>query len=71
MCHSARIWQDYRKYVRAYGADLSVTEFVDLYSFALTEALIPHLSAKSHTALNARSNASIGCRSCLPDMRIA
>ncbi len=31
MCYSARTWHDYRKYVRAYGADVSIKEFVRLY----------------------------------------
>ena len=31
MCYSAQIWQNYRKYVRAYGADIDFEEFVRLY----------------------------------------
>lgn len=31
MCYSARIWADYRKYMKAYGADLSIKEFVQLF----------------------------------------
>lgn len=31
MCYSARIWADYRKYVRAYGADVSIREFAALF----------------------------------------
>jgi putative SOS response-associated peptidase YedK len=31
MCYSAQIWQNYRKYVRAYGADVTFEEFVRLY----------------------------------------
>lgn len=31
VCYSARVWSDYRKYVREYGADVSVKEFYDLY----------------------------------------
>lgn len=31
MCYSAQIWQDYRQYVRHYGAALSLAEFTDLY----------------------------------------
>jgi hypothetical protein len=26
-----QIWQSYRKYVRLWGADISITEHVDLY----------------------------------------
>lgn len=31
MCYSARIAADYRKYVRMFGASLSVNDFVDLF----------------------------------------
>lgn len=31
MCYSAQIWSDFRRYQRAYGADISVHEFVRLY----------------------------------------
>ena len=31
MCYSAQIWQNYRKYVRTWGADISFEDFVRLY----------------------------------------
>lgn len=31
MCYSAQVWQDYRKYVRRYGAELDIKAFTDLY----------------------------------------
>lgn len=31
MCYSAQVWADYRRYVRDYGADLSIKEFFDLF----------------------------------------
>lgn len=31
MCYSAQIWARYQQYVRAYGADISIGEFVQLY----------------------------------------
>lgn len=31
MCYSAQIWSDYRKYVRAYGAEIEIEAFVDLF----------------------------------------
>src|SRR5438034_9645472 len=31
MCYSARIIQDYRYYVRAFGAQIGIKEFVDLF----------------------------------------
>lgn len=31
MCYSAEVWEDYRKYVRAFSADISIREFVQLY----------------------------------------
>ena len=31
MCYSAQIRAGYEKYVRAYGADISIREFVQLY----------------------------------------
>ena len=31
MCYSAQILADYRRYVRQFGADLSIKEFVDLF----------------------------------------
>lgn len=31
MCYSAQIWSDYRKYVRAFGAQIDIESFVDLF----------------------------------------
>jgi hypothetical protein len=31
MCYSAQIWADYRRYVRAFGAELSIKEFFDIF----------------------------------------
>jgi putative SOS response-associated peptidase YedK len=31
MCYSAEIWADYRKYARAWGAEISIKDFVRLY----------------------------------------
>jgi putative SOS response-associated peptidase YedK len=31
MCYSAQLWQNYRKYVRAFGADVDFEQFVRLY----------------------------------------
>src|SRR5688572_4679241 len=31
MCYSAQVRQDYRKYVKAFGADISIKDFVRLY----------------------------------------
>src|SRR5580765_5294133 len=31
MCYSAQIKSDYRKYVRAFGGDLSLRDYVDLF----------------------------------------
>jgi hypothetical protein len=31
MCYSAQILADYRRYIRLFGADISIREFVDLF----------------------------------------
>ena len=31
MCYSAQIWADYRKYVRNWGADLGIADFIRIY----------------------------------------
>ena len=31
MCYSAQIWADYKKYVRVFGADVSVRRYVELF----------------------------------------
>ena len=31
MCYSAQVWTNYRKYVRAFGADIDIAQFVRLY----------------------------------------
>lgn len=31
MCYSAQIWADYRKYVRNWGAELSIADFIRIY----------------------------------------
>lgn len=31
MCYSAQIWADYRRYVREFGAELSIKEFIDIF----------------------------------------
>src|SRR5262249_53896546 len=40
MCYSAQVQQGYRKYVRAYGADIDIKEFVRLYWQRQTDARI-------------------------------
>jgi len=40
VCYSAQIWQNYRKYVRAYGADIDFEAFVRLYFDRRTNATI-------------------------------
>jgi putative SOS response-associated peptidase YedK len=40
VCYSAQIWQNYRKYVRAYGADIDFEAFVRLYFDRETNAKI-------------------------------
>ena len=30
MCYSAEIWADYRSYVRHFGAELSINDFIDI-----------------------------------------
>jgi putative SOS response-associated peptidase YedK len=31
MCYSAQIWSDYKRYMRAYGADISLKDFYDVF----------------------------------------
>ena len=31
MCYSAQIWADYRKYVRNWGAEVSIADFIRIY----------------------------------------
>src|SRR3954453_20825808 len=31
MCYSAQIWADYRRYVRAFGAEVDIKEFCELF----------------------------------------
>ena len=31
MCYSAEVWADYRRYVRAFSAELSIGEFHDIF----------------------------------------
>lgn len=40
MCYSAQIWGDYRKYVRAYGADIDIETFVALFWSRLDDGKI-------------------------------
>ncbi len=40
MCYSAQIWSDYRKYVRLFGADMSIKDFVDTFWHRATGARI-------------------------------
>jgi len=40
VCYSAQIWEDYRKYVRVWGADIGIKEFVRLYWDRQTNARI-------------------------------
>lgn len=40
MCYSAQIWANYKKYVRAWGADVDIKEFVRLYWERQTNARI-------------------------------
>ena len=40
MCYSALVWTDFRKYQRAYGADLDIQRFVELYAARARDARI-------------------------------
>jgi putative SOS response-associated peptidase YedK len=40
MCYSAQIWSDYKKYVRAFGADISIKDFVDLFWLRTTDSKV-------------------------------
>ena len=31
MCYSAQVWEDYHKFIRAFGADISIQDYVRLY----------------------------------------
>ena len=31
MCYSAQIWADYKKYTRAYGAEIDIATFIELF----------------------------------------
>jgi hypothetical protein len=31
MCYSAQIWSDYKKYVRAFGVEIDIKEYVELF----------------------------------------
>lgn len=41
MCYSAMVWADYRKYTKAYGADIDIHEFARLAERVLREGRIP------------------------------
>lgn len=32
MCYSAQVWTDYKRYVREFGAEVDIKEFVRLYT---------------------------------------
>ena len=40
MCYSAQIWADYRQYVRLFGADISLKDFVEIFWHRRTDARI-------------------------------
>lgn len=40
MCYSAQIWSDYKKYVRAFSADIDIKEFVRLFWSRLDDSKI-------------------------------
>ncbi len=40
MCYSAQIWADYRRYIRAFGAELDIKEFYELFWRRLDEPRI-------------------------------
>jgi len=55
MCYSAQILADYRKYVRQYGATVSLKDYVDLFWRRLTDA-----SIKIPKAMEAAFSAPLG-----------
>lgn len=57
MCYSAQIWSDYRKYVRAFGAEIDIESFVDLFWSRLQDERI-----KVPLALEAAFSAQQGAR---------
>jgi putative SOS response-associated peptidase YedK len=40
VCYSAQIWSDYKKYVRAFGADIGIKDFVDLFWLRTTDSKV-------------------------------
>ncbi len=40
MCYSAKVWADYRKYTKMFGAELSIHEFINLFQRRSTDARV-------------------------------
>ena len=57
VCYSAQIWQNYRKYVRAYGADIAFEDFVRLYFDRQANAKIKIAKAMDATFADAQNDA--------------
>jgi putative SOS response-associated peptidase YedK len=56
VCYSAQIWQNYRKYVRTWGADISLEAFVRLYWSRQEDAKIRIAKAMDAAFSNAQSD---------------
>ena len=55
MCYSAQVWQAYQDYVRKFGAELSIREFVELYASRDKGAKVKTTKAMDDAFLRART----------------
>lgn len=61
MCYSAQIWSDYRKYVRAFSADIDIKEFVRVFWSRLDDdkVKVPKAMEKSFMAPQGEDEARV------------
>lgn len=59
MCYSAQVWADYRRYIRAFGAELDIKEFYELFWRHLGEPRIKIPKAMEAAFAEPRTDAEL------------
>ncbi len=68
MCYSAMVWADYRKYVKAYGADIDIHEFARLVERVLREGRMPMPKAMKDAFAEAQTPAELAVKALLDQL---
>ena len=65
MCYSAQVWADFRRYIRAFGAELDIKEFYELFWRRTTDPKVKIPKAMEAAFAEPRTDAELKIRSAI------